>query len=109
MEAEKNNIYKCQSAVDLQFFIEDVLAGQYVGEREKFLQHCDTYIKRYADEVCKITAKNVKEEILKTYEKKIKEILTDIQEENVINNLSAIIKEKGEEEAEEEDIFSLDK
>lgn len=110
MESEKNNIYKCQGAVDLQFFIEDVLAGQYAGDRNKFIEHCEVYIKRYADEVCKITARNVKEEILKTYEKKIREILSDIQEENVINNLSSIIKESGEDDEEEEqDIFSLDK
>ena len=108
MNDDENNIYKCQSAVDLQFFLEDVYAGQYAGEREKFLEHCNVYMKRYADRVCEITAKNVREEILKTYEKKIGDILSDIQEENVINSLSKIIKDDGE-DREEGDLFSLDK
>ena len=104
---ELRDFLVCQSAVDLEFFMEDILAGSYNGRREEYLSHMRIYMERYTKEIVLMAQKRTKREIYKTYEKKLMEVLHSIQDENVINSLSELKDSKDSKKDDDEDIFAV--
>lgn len=107
---ETKKYYQIQSSVDLQFFCEELYNKTYDKDRKTFISDLMNLIHSYADEVAKLVAEEVRKETLITVEENVKKAFNSIQEENVFNKLSQIMKSEEDDEDEElDDIFSLDK
>ena len=108
METKKFN--QIQSSVDLQFFCEELYNKTYNKDRQTFISDLMNLIHSYADDVAKLVAEEVRKETLMTVEENVKKAFNSVQEENVLNKLSEIMKSDEDDEDEEYDnIFSLDK